>query len=76
LLLTSHMNYTADLMMAWAWGFTTLFGSVIPYFYGFYMTILLIHRERRDFEDCKRKYGDDWDKYVARVPYGFIPYIY
>lgn len=71
-----HMNYTGDLMMAWSWGLTTLFGSFIPYFYAVYMTILLIHRERRDDYDCRKKYGKDWDKYLKAVPYRLVPYVY
>lgn len=57
-----HINYTGDLMMAWAWGFTCGFGSFLPYFYAVYMTLLLVHRERRDDHDCKNKYGAIWDK--------------
>jgi len=71
-----HMNYTGDLMMAWAWGLTCGFKSFIPFFYATYMTILLIHRDRRDDHDCRRKYGKDWDKYLKAVPYRLIPYLY
>jgi len=71
-----HMNYTGDLMMAWSWGMTCLCGSFVPYFYAVYMTLLLIHRERRDNDQCKAKYGKDWDKYCKEVPYRILPYIY
>jgi hypothetical protein len=72
-----HMNYLGDIMMAWAWGLTCGFGSIFPYVYAAgYLTPLLIHRERRDHADCKRKYGKDWDKYCAKVPYRIIPYVY
>jgi len=71
-----HMNYLGDLMMSWSWGLTCGFGSYFPYAYTTYLTPLLIHRERRDYFDCKRKYGKDWDKYCNAVPYRIIPYIY
>lgn len=37
------------------------FSSPLPYFYVLYFAVLLIHRERRDEEKCKKKYGKDWD---------------
>lgn len=38
--------------------------------------ILLVHRDLRDGEACKEKYGKDWDKYTALVPYRLVPYLY
>ncbi|CAD6503167.1 BgTH12-02835 [Blumeria graminis f. sp. triticale] len=52
------------------------YGMVFTYFYLVYFAILLIHREMRDEEKCKRKYGDDWRKYCKIVPYRFIPGIF
>lgn len=51
-------------------------GMLITYFYMIYFAVLLIHRERRDEEKCRRKYGDDWDKYCKIVPSRIIPGIY
>ncbi|KAI9692284.1 MAG: erg24, C-14 sterol reductase [Bathelium mastoideum] len=51
-------------------------GMIFTYFYMLYFAILLIHRERRDEEKCKRKYGKDWEKYCEKVPYRIIPYVY
>ncbi|KAF2719456.1 Delta(14)-sterol reductase [Polychaeton citri CBS 116435] len=53
-------------------------GAAIPitYFYMIYFAILLIHRERRDEEKCRRKYGKDWDEYCRQVPYRIVPYVY
>jgi len=53
-------------------------GWAIPltYFYLIYFGILLVHRERRDEEKCRRKYGKDWDEYCKRVPSRIIPGIY
>ena len=51
-------------------------GMLVTYFYVLYFIILLVHRERRDEEKCKRKYGADWDEYKARVPWRLVPGIY
>jgi len=71
-----HINYTADWTMAWAWCLVTGFITPITYFYVIYFGILLVHRERRDDAACKKKYGEDWDKYCAIVPYRLIPGVY
>ena len=51
-------------------------GMLFTYFYIVYFGVLLAHRERRDEEKCKRKYGKDWDKYTAKVKSRIIPGIY
>jgi delta14-sterol reductase len=71
-----HINYLGDWIMAWSYCLPTGFGMPLNYFYVIYMAILLIHRERRDEDKCSRKYGDDWKKYKAKVPWRIIPYIY
>jgi len=48
----------------------------ITYFYMLYFAILLIHRERRDEEKCRRKYGKDWEEYCRLVPSRIIPGVY
>jgi delta14-sterol reductase len=62
--------------MAWAWCLPTGFSSPIPYFYVIYFGILLAHRQTRDDEACKEKYGKDWETYCKKVPYKIIPYVY
>ncbi|KAF2503108.1 ERG4/ERG24 ergosterol biosynthesis protein [Lophium mytilinum] len=51
-------------------------GMLISYFFILYFAVLLIHRERRDDEKCRRKYGKDWEKYCKIVPYRIVPGIY
>ena len=51
-------------------------GMLITYFYLVYFAVLLIHRERRDDEKCKRKYGKDWEEYQNLVPRRIVPGIY
>ncbi|KAI8784998.1 delta(14)-sterol reductase TM7SF2-like isoform X1 [Biomphalaria glabrata] len=69
-------NYLGDLIMALSWSLTTGFGQILTYFYPIYFLVLLIHRERRDFEQCQKKYGSSWNKYCEKVPYRIFPYIY
>ncbi|KAJ3744464.1 ERG4/ERG24 ergosterol biosynthesis protein [Lentinula detonsa] len=71
-----HPNYFGDLLMALAWSLPTGFETPITYFYVTYFAVLLIHRQRRDDENCEKKYGKDWDKYKKIVPYRIIPYVY
>lgn len=51
-------------------------GMFITYFYILYFGVLLIHRERRDEEKCKKKYGKDWEEYKKIVPSRIVPGIY
>jgi protein-S-isoprenylcysteine O-methyltransferase Ste14 len=71
-----HFNYVGDILMAVAWSLPCLFGSLLPYFYPIYFSILLIHRERRDFRRCSTKYGKDWEQYCKRVRWRIVPGIY
>ncbi|XP_077341957.1 delta(14)-sterol reductase LBR [Lithobates pipiens] len=71
-----HPNYLGDIIMAWAWCLPCGFASVLPYFYGFFLTALLFHRVIRVEQQCKIKYGLDWQKYCQHVPYRLVPYIY
>ncbi|KAJ7599401.1 ERG4/ERG24 ergosterol biosynthesis protein [Mycena floridula] len=71
-----HPNYFGDIIMALAWSLPTGFNTPITYFYVIYFAVLLIHRQRRDDENCEKKYGNDWHKYKQMVPYRIIPYIY
>jgi protein-S-isoprenylcysteine O-methyltransferase Ste14 len=71
-----HFNYVGDILMAVAWSLPCLFGSLLPYFYPIYFSILLIHRERRDFRRCSSKYGKDWEQYCQRVRWRIVPGVY
>uniref|UniRef100_A0A6B2L5L0 Delta(24(24(1)))-sterol reductase n=1 Tax=Arcella intermedia TaxID=1963864 RepID=A0A6B2L5L0_9EUKA len=67
------IHYTADTIMALTWGLSCGFDHFLPYFYVCFFSGMIIHRYIRDASRCKRKYGKDWDKYCATVPYVFIP---
>lgn len=86
-----HLNYTGDLLLSLAYCLTCpLPGdrceqigckkqegyTFIPYFYFFYMVILLVIRCYRDEDRCLAKYGEKWKQYCQIVPYRFIPYLY
>lgn len=74
--LARHANYLGDLMMALAWCLPAGFSHVPPYFYFIYFAPLLIDRERRDHKECKKKYGEDWDRYCEIVKYRIVPFLY
>jgi protein-S-isoprenylcysteine O-methyltransferase Ste14 len=71
-----HMNYLGDLMMAAAWCLPAGFMHPLPYFYIVYFTILLVHREWRDNDMCREKYGRDWEAYCRKVRWRIVPGIY
>ncbi|KAF9350050.1 erg24, C-14 sterol reductase [Mortierella sp. AD094] len=71
-----HINYFGDWLMALAWSLPCGLSSPLPYFYPIYFAVLLIHRELRDEEKCRKKYGKDWEKYCEIVRWRIIPYIY
>ncbi|KZF23528.1 Delta(14)-sterol reductase [Xylona heveae TC161] len=51
-------------------------GMIVTYFYVAYFGVLLVHREMRDEQKCRRKYGNDWDEYRKKVPWRMIPGVY
>lgn len=74
-----HINYLGDWLMGLAWCMPCgLAGaaSVVPYFYCLYFASLLVHRERRDEAACRAKYGADWERYCALVPWRIVPKVY
>uniref|UniRef100_F6PT53 Delta(14)-sterol reductase TM7SF2 n=1 Tax=Equus caballus TaxID=9796 RepID=F6PT53_HORSE len=71
-----HPNYLGDLIMALAWSLPCGVSHLLPYFYLFYFTALLVHREARDEQQCLQKYGLAWREYCKRVPYRILPYVY
>jgi delta14-sterol reductase len=51
-------------------------GMLVTYFFMIYFAVLLIHREERDEEKCRKKYGKDWEAYCKKVPSRIVPYVY
>ena len=68
-----HFHYLPEIMAAVCWSLPALFYSPIPYIYVMFLTILLLHRLRRDDKRCQQKYGIYWEEYRKLVPSKVIP---
>lgn len=67
------MQYTGDILMALSWGLACGFKSPLPYFYCFFFTSMILHRQIRDETRCSIKYGEYWKIYTKKVPNVFLP---
>ena len=74
--MSRHPNYWGDIILNLAMCLPAGFSHFLPYFYSVSLTFMLIDRERTDYKDCKKKYGDDWDRYCHRVKSRIVPYVY
>ena len=66
-------HYMADILQALCWGLICGFEVLLPYWYVCFFVPMIIHRAVRDDARCAEKYGADWDTYIRRVPYVFVP---
>ena len=66
-------HYMADILQALCWGMICGFEVLLPYWYVCFFVPMIIHRAVRDDARCAEKYGKDWDTYIGRVPYVFVP---
>ena len=71
-----HLNYVFELMLALSWSLPSLGNGVSPFFYFWFLLILLVHRTFRDEEKCRAKYGEGWDQYCSQVQYRMIPFLF
>ncbi|CAE6492158.1 unnamed protein product [Rhizoctonia solani] len=71
-----HPNYLGDWIMALSYSLPTGFDTPITYFYCIYFFVLLVHRQMRDEEACREKYGKDWETYTRIVTWKIVPYVY
>lgn len=74
--ISRHFHYIPEIAASFFWSCGAGFDSFYPYFYCVYLTILLVDRSMRDDSRCRSKYGKDWEKYTARVPYKIVPFIF
>ncbi|ODN79893.1 hypothetical protein L202_03785 [Cryptococcus amylolentus CBS 6039] len=68
-----HPNYFGDWLIALGWCLPTGFSTPLTYYYLIYFVILLLHRQARDDEACREKYGKDWDRYCEKVKWKIVP---
>ena len=73
-----HNQYLWELTAAWSWGLLSnpIVNGPLPLFYAAFLTILLVHRAIRDEEKCLKKYGADYEAYMALVKYKIVPGLY
>jgi len=71
-----HFHYVPEITLALLWSLPAGFTHFVPYFYVFFLTILLVDRATRDDRRCRKKYGAYWDEYCRRVPWKILPGIY
>ncbi|ETV72455.1 hypothetical protein H257_12575 [Aphanomyces astaci] len=71
--LSRHFHYIPEILASLCWTLPAWNSSFVPYFYVFYLCILLTDRAFRDDARCRAKYGQDWSKYCERVPQLIIP---
>ncbi|KAL3319572.1 hypothetical protein Ciccas_001762 [Cichlidogyrus casuarinus] len=72
-----HFNYSAEICLAFCWCFSNAgFTALMPFAYFIHLTILLVHRSKRDDSKCSDKYGSAWKEYKKLVPYELIPGIF
>jgi len=74
--LSRHFNYVGDLLLSLAYCLCCGFDHLFPYFYIFWMTVLLVHRVYRDDDRCRSKYGEYWEEYCRTVPWKILPGVF
>lgn len=74
--ISRHFHYIPEITLSFFWSVTALFNNIVPYFYVFFLILLLTHRSIRDDNKCTKKYGNYWNDYKKLVPYKIVPYIF
>jgi len=72
-----HFHYVFELTAAWSWCLlANPIANPMAIIYGAFLTMLLLHRAKRDEEKCLAKYGEAFEKLMKRVPWRVIPGVY
>jgi len=61
--LARHWHYVPEILASFFWCLPAMFNDFMPYFYVFYLTLLLTDRAHRDDARCGAKYGKHWKEY-------------
>jgi 7-dehydrocholesterol reductase len=71
-----HFHYLPEILGAVAWTAAVGFDHALPWFYVFFLSLLLVDRAGRDERRCAAKYGAYWEEYCRRVPWRIMPGLY
>lgn len=71
--ISRHFHYIPEWIGALCWTLPALFENALPYFYVFFLLILLTHRIFRNEQRCLTKYGSAWNDYCKLVPNLLFP---
>ena len=73
--ISRHFHYIPEITASIFWCAPGAFNPAVvaPWFYPFYLTLLLLDRGWRDDKRCGDKYGKYWDEYCTKVPYKILP---
>ena len=63
-------------MQAFALGFACDAALLLPWFYTFLLSSIIVNRIPRDEARCRRKYGKDWAVYCEKVRWRLVPGLY
>ena len=74
--LARHFHYLPEILAAFAWSAPAGFSHFLPFFYVFFLTLLLTDRAFRDDARCRSKYGKYWAEYTRAVPYKMVPLLF
>jgi 7-dehydrocholesterol reductase len=73
-----HLDYLFELMAAYSWCLlaNSARNRALPMLYCSFLTVLLLHRAKRDEEKCLAKYGKDFKQHMQLVPWRMLPNAY
>ncbi|ELR20058.1 Ergosterol biosynthesis ERG4/ERG24 family protein [Acanthamoeba castellanii str. Neff] len=71
-----HINYLGDILIAVGWTLPCGFSSLIPWTHSMFFIPFLMHREHRDEQRMREKYGATYQEYCRVAKYRIFPFIY
>ena len=71
-----HPNYAADILQTFGWSLFCGVSNGWGWLYLPYLVVVFVHRERRDDALCARKFGAEWERHRANVPWRIFRGIY
>ena len=71
--LARHFHYVPEITASIFWCAPAQYSTLAPYFYPFYLTLLLLDRSFRDDKRCSDKYKEYWTQYCDKVPFKILP---